>query len=104
MRADPQPHFQLPQLVAHPVDERMNAEPIQRALLELEVQVLPVAHQARILPARLAKPAVMHLRFDSREKEIELVNFRAKLAKIRPTVPAVPLVTRIISPAIFNGV
>ena len=47
MRADPQPHLELPQLVAHPINQRMNPEAIERPPIQLVVQAFPIADEEK---------------------------------------------------------
>ena len=51
-------HFDLTQLIAKAIDLSVNAEPIQRTALQLEVQALAIAQEARVLPAALPADAV----------------------------------------------
>jgi len=53
-----EPHFNLTQLIAKAIDLGVNAEPIQRTALQLEVQALAITQEARVLPAALPADAV----------------------------------------------
>lgn len=53
-----QAHFDLAQLIAQAIDLSVDAEPVQRAALELKVQALANAQKAGILPAAVPAGSV----------------------------------------------
>src|SRR5688572_4739485 len=104
MRPHAQPHFDFAELVANPIDLRMNAETIQRPAAQFVIQAVAIAQEARIFPASLAAdPVAAELRFHPGEHDVELVQLRTELAVIAVTlVVFTPIITAVI-PAIVTA-